>query len=272
MFAMIMSCLFLPGLHLLWVRPVCLLGMLMWKKSSHSVGGFGKSPLSLSPTGLNCWCIQWPKTVAASLYWSDGFIWCDNVALRWILQGLHDYMTNLPVTMAKCHHHSRARRSDRRKKSQRLDFYQSITDLPINFRSLFVTRLTSQTARPSEMWQTLENPSLCFCFSHPSLPKFSSLWLGGRRFPNKLAETCCLWVRPSSPPAGHQSCHPQCKQVALASQGERAERVGVTQATPIQNSQLTSKPRLWLSSPIFGSFGFPRACVYLSLAIMILFF
>lgn len=212
------------------------------------------------------------KTVAASLPWSDGFIWCDNVALRWILQGLHDYMTNLPVTMAKCHHHSRARRSDRRKKSQRLDFYQSITDLPINFRSLFVTRLTSQTARPSEMWQTLENPSLCFCFSHPSLPKFSSLWLGGRRFPNKLAETCCLWVRPSSPPAGHQSCHPQCKQVALASQGERAERVGVTQATPIQNSQLTSKPRLWLSSPIFGSFGFPRACVYLSLAIMILFF
>jgi len=31
--------------------------------------------------------------------------------------------------------------------------------------------------------------------------------------------------------------------VALASQGEWAERVGVTQATPIQNSQLTSKTK-----------------------------
>lgn len=133
-----------------------------------------------------------------------------------------------------------------------LGFLSVYNWLANRFRSLFVARLTSQTVRPSEMWQTPENPSLCFCFSHPSLPKFSSLWLGGRRFPNKLAETCCLWVRPSSPPAGHQSCHPQCKQVALASQGERAERVGVTQATPIQNSQLTSKPRLWLCSPIFG--------------------
>lgn len=50
----------------------------------------------------------------------------------------------------------------------------------------------------SEAWQTVakqkakkqkKNPFVCFCFSHP---KFSSLWLGSRRFPNKLAETCCL--------------------------------------------------------------------------------
>lgn len=141
-----------------------------------------------------------------------------------------------------------------------------------HFRSPFVAHLTSQTVRLSELWQTLENHSLCFCFSHPSLPKFSSLWLGGRRFPNKLAETCCLWVRPSSPPAGHQSCHPQCKQVALASQGEWVERVGVTQATPIQNSQLTSKNQGYgcdRSSSTNSSFGL-SACIF-SLAAALLF-
>lgn len=51
-----------------------------WRKTSHSVGGFGKSPLSLV-------CTVVPrilaKTVAAFLYRSNGFIWCDvNVGLR----------------------------------------------------------------------------------------------------------------------------------------------------------------------------------------------
>lgn len=120
------------------------------------------------------------------------------------------------------------------------------------------------------MWQTLgkqtKKPSLGFCFPHPSLPKFSSLWLGNCRFPNKLAETCCLWVRPSSPPAGQQSCHPQCKQVALASQGEWAERVGVTQATPIQNSQLTSntKATATLASPWWTLVWVFSVCLFVS--------
>lgn len=160
--------------------------------------------------------------------------------------------------MAKCHRHSHAwlkkkekKKKEPQEKSQRLDFFQSITDLPIISGHCLSHVLSFRQWDRARCGKLLKNPSLCFCFSHPSLPKFSSLWLGGRRFPNKLAETCCLWVRPSSPPAGHQSCHPQCKQVALASHGEWAERVGVTQATPIQNSQLTSKPRLWLRSPIF---------------------
>lgn len=123
-----------------------------------------------------------------------------------------------------------------------LDFHHSATNPPIISGQRFFLLIMRQTRR---------NPLRRFCLPHPSLPKFSSLWLGGCRFPNKLAETCCLWVRPSSPPAGQQSCHPQCKQVALASQGEWAERVGVIQATPIQNSQLTSntKATLALANP-----------------------
>lgn len=170
------------------------------------------------------------------LYVCDGFRWCDNVHLILILC---DYKRNLPHTVATCHHRFHAQRNGPR--NILLPGLFCLTFVPIvSGRCLLIVL----SAWLSKTWQTPEKSLHCVSVSlTPLSQSFSSPWLGGRRFPNKLAETCCLWVRLSSPPAGQQSCHPQCKQVALASRGEWAEHVGVTQTTPIQNSQLTSKNR-----------------------------
>lgn len=135
-----------------------------------------------------------------------------------------------------------------------------------HFRPLVVNRLIGPIEQ--DVANSMKIPPLSVSVSLTLLSQsFSSLWLGGRRFPNKLAETCCLWVRLSSPPAGQQSCHPQCKQVALASRGEWAEHVGVTQTTPIQNSQLTSKNQGYCCvRQSSGESSFPCLCVFAPLS------
>lgn len=250
---MIKSCLLLLGLY--HIRPKCWLCMLLvhiqWEDSRNHLFLF-----------TQVWTVgaSLAKMVAAFFCWSDGVMDGD----RYFRVCMIIWWTCF-ISMAKCHHHSLPQNEPQ--KFSPLVFFYFLSSCQSFQVTVCRTSYQSDSETKWQRGKLLKKKSLSLVSVSltPLSQSFSSLWLGGRRFPNKLAETCCLWVRPSSPPAGHQSCHPQCKQVALASQGERAERVGVTQATPIQNSQLTSKPRLWLRSPIScKTLVFMCVCVSLS--------
>ena len=138
------------------------------------------------------------NALAAFLRRSRRFIWCDNVGFGQILLGLHGCMIKMAAKMAKCHRTSHAWWNEPQKISALRFFYQFISNLPIIHRPHSVVSLPSPT--PSGKRQTLENASPCFCFSHPSLPKFF-LSLAGWLQVSKQTSWNMLSVSPSIQPS-----------------------------------------------------------------------